>query len=195
MPNPHVPGTLLTRHGEALDLFGARVHAVRADQWDAPTPCTEWSVRDLVNHLTAEQLWVVPLVRERRTVAQVGDAFDGDVLGDDPVAVWDRAAADARDAFLEKGALDRTVHLSSGPTQATAYCSQMIADLVIHAWDLSRAIGADERLPPDLVEFAVQEVSPYADDLAGSGLFATRLKPPPHADEQTKLLAMVGREA
>lgn len=195
MPNPHVPSTLLARHGEALDLFGERVHAIRADQWDAPTPCTEWSVRDLVNHLTAEQLWVVPLVRERRTVEQIGDAFDGDVLGDDPVSVWDRSAAEAREAFLDKGALDRTVHLSYGPTPATAYCSQMVSDLVIHAWDLSRAIGADERLPRDLVDFTVREVSPYADSLAGSGLFGARLKPPPGADEQTKLLAMVGREA
>ncbi|MEV3988106.1 TIGR03086 family metal-binding protein [Streptomyces sp. NPDC049837] len=195
MPNPHVPSSLLARHGEALDLFGERVHAVRPDQWDAPTPCTDWTVRDLVNHLTAEQLWVVPLLRERRTVADVGDAFEGDVLGDDPVAVWDRAAAECREAFLEKGAMDRTVHLSYGPTQATAYCSQMTSDLVIHAWDLSRAIGADERLPHDLVEFTVREVSPYADSLAGSGLFAPRLKTPPDADEQTRLLAMVGREA
>lgn len=195
MPNPHVPSSLLARHGEALDLFGERVHAVRPDQWDAPTPCTDWSVRDLVNHLTAEQLWVVPLLRERRTVADVGDAFEGDVLGDDPVAVWDRAAAESREAFLEKGALDRTVHLSYGPTQATAYCSQMTSDLVIHAWDLSRAIGADERLPRDLVEFTVREVSPYADSLAGSGLFAPRLETPPDADEQTRLLAMVGRAA
>ncbi|MDN3293906.1 TIGR03086 family metal-binding protein [Streptomyces ficellus] len=193
MPNPHVPTQLLARHGEALDLFGERVHAIRPDQWDAPTPCTEWSVRDLVSHLTGEQLWVVPLVRERRTVADVGDAFDGDVLGEDPVGVWDRAAAAAREAFLEKGALNRTVHLSYGPTPATAYCSQMVADLVVHAWDLSRAIGADERLPPDLVRFALEEVSPYAESLAGSGLFAPARKPPPDADEQTRLLALVGR--
>ncbi|QGV82480.1 TIGR03086 family protein [Streptomyces ficellus] len=190
-----MPSTLLARHGEALDFFGERVHAVRPDQWDAPTPCTDWSVRDLVNHLTGEQLWVVPLVRERRTLAEIGDAFEGDVLGDDPVAVWDRAAVESREAFLDKGALDRTVHLSSGPSQATAYCAQMIADLVVHAWDLSRAIGADERLPPELVAFTVREVSPYADSLAGSGLFAPRVEVPDDADEQTKLLAMVGREA
>ncbi|MFF8289859.1 TIGR03086 family metal-binding protein [Streptomyces sp. NPDC016309] len=195
MPNPHVPSTLLTRHGEALDFFGERVHAVRPDQWDAPTPCTDWSVRDLVNHLTVEQLWVAPLVRERRTSEEVGDAFAGDVLGDDPIAVWDRAAAESRAAFLEQGAMDRTVHLSFGPTPVPAYCSQMVSDLVVHAWDLSRAIGADERLPRDLVDFAVREVTPYADSLSGTGLFAAPVKAPADADEQTKLLAMVGREA
>ncbi|MEV8154693.1 maleylpyruvate isomerase family mycothiol-dependent enzyme, partial [Streptomyces fradiae] len=76
-----MPGSpLLDRHQEALDLFSSHVHAVRDDQWGAPTPCAEWSVRDLVNHLTGEQLWVPDLVREGRSVAEVGDAYDGDVL-------------------------------------------------------------------------------------------------------------------
>ncbi|WP_175410966.1 TIGR03086 family metal-binding protein [Streptomyces sp. TRM64462] len=184
---------LLDRHAEALDLFSSRVHAIRDDQWDDPTPCTEWSVRDLVNHLTGEQLWVVDLVREGRTVKEVGDAYDGDVLGDDPVATWDRAMAGARDAFREKGALDRTVNLSSGDTAATAYCSQMVADTVVHAWDLSRAIGADERLPTGLVDFALQEFTPYADALAASGYFGPPVEPPRDADAQTKLLSMLGR--
>ncbi|MER7830454.1 TIGR03086 family metal-binding protein [Streptomyces sp. NPDC095602] len=184
---------LLDRHKQALDLFSSRVHAIRDDQWDAPTPCTEWPVRALVNHLTGEQLWVPDLVRDGRTVAEVGDAYDGDVLGDDPVAAWDRAAAGAREAFAEDGALDRTVSLSSGDTPATAYCSQMITDAVVHAWDLSRAIGADERLPPQLVDFALREVTPYADSLAASGLFADPVPSPPDADAQTRLLNMMGR--
>ncbi|MEE1753936.1 TIGR03086 family metal-binding protein [Streptomyces sp. SP18CS02] len=185
---------LLARYNEALGVFTELVHEVRPDQWDAPTPCTEWSVRDLVAHLTGEQLWVVPLVREGRTIAQVGDAFEGDVLGDDPVAAWDRAAAGALEAFGEPGAMERTVNLSYGRRPATAYCSQMISDAVVHAWDLARGIGADERLPRELVDFALEEVTPYADSLYKSGLFDRPLKPPPGADAQTELLAMVGRK-
>ncbi|MFD3521095.1 TIGR03086 family metal-binding protein [Streptomyces sp. NPDC058653] len=184
---------LLDRHREALDLFTDRVHAVRADQWDAPTPCSAWSVRDLVNHLTSEQLWVPPLVSGGRTVAQVGRAFDGDVLGDDPVAAWDRAAAGARAAFGERGAPERMVRLSYGPTRVDAYCSQMVLDAVVHTWDLSRGIGGDERLPGPLVDFALREVEPYADGLSASGLFDDPLELPPDADAQTRLLAMVGR--
>ncbi|MFD3921828.1 TIGR03086 family metal-binding protein [Streptomyces sp. NPDC058595] len=185
---------LLDRHGEALDLFTDRVHAVGADQWRAGTPCAEWSVRDLVNHLTAEQLWVPPLVSEGRTMAEVGNAFDGDVLGDDPVATWDRAAAAARAAFAERGALDRTVRLSYGATPVAAYCSQMVLDAVVHTWDLSRGIGVNERLPRPLVDFAREEVEPYADGLSGSGLFDAPLTPPPGADAQARLLALLGRE-
>ncbi|MET9508211.1 TIGR03086 family metal-binding protein [Streptomyces flavidovirens] len=189
---------LLTRHSEALALFGGHVHAVREDQWQAPTPCTDWSVRDLVNHLTVEQLWVPPLVTEQRTTEEGADgAFgfdpDGDALGDDPVAVWDRAATGAREAFTAPGALERTVQLSYGETPCSAYCSQMVADLVVHAWDLARAIGADERLPDDLVNFAVREVGPYSAELEKSGLFAAPVEPPPGADVQTKLLSLLGR--
>src|SRR5690606_38626638 len=89
----------------AADAFDRHVAAVRAEQWRAPTPCTEWDVRELVYHLVVEQLWVPPLMGGA-TVAEVGDRFDGDQLGDDPLATWraSRAAADA--ALAEPGALE-----------------------------------------------------------------------------------------
>ncbi|WP_432013317.1 TIGR03086 family metal-binding protein [Streptomyces cucumeris] len=186
---------LLARYTEALDLFTERVHAITPDQWAAPTPCTEWTVRDLVNHLAVEQMWVPPLVTEGSSLADQGEALEGDLLGADPVATWDAVAADARAAFREPGALDRTVDLSFGETPATHYCAQMTADAAVHAWDLARAIGADERIPRPLVDFSVREVAPYAVDLEASGLFAAPVEPPPGADAQTKLLALLGREA
>ncbi|MFI6765059.1 TIGR03086 family metal-binding protein [Streptomyces sp. NPDC050355] len=184
---------ILRTHGEALALFGSRVHAVRDDQWDGPTPCSEWSVRDLVNHLTAEQLWVPRLVRDGATIAEVGSEFDGDVLGDDPAAAWDRAAVAAVAALAERGALSRTVQLSYGSSPADAYCSQMTADAVVHAWDLSRAIGAEERLPDRLATAALREVEPYASGLDASGLFAPAVDAPEDADDLTRLLCLLGR--
>ncbi|WP_328400859.1 TIGR03086 family metal-binding protein [Streptomyces sp. NBC_00390] len=185
--------TLLARHSEALTLFTERVHAVHTDQWDDPTPCTEWSVRDLVNHLTAEQLWVPDLVSDGASIAEVGDAYDGDVLGSRPKTAWDEAARAARKAFAAEGALERTVRLSYGETPAVAYCAQMITDAVVHSWDLSRAIGASERLPDELVAFALEEVTPYAAELSKSGLFAPPIEPPPGDSHQSRLLAMLGR--
>ncbi|WP_344081491.1 TIGR03086 family metal-binding protein [Streptomyces crystallinus] len=193
-PAPADHARLLDRHREAVALFGSRVHAVRPDQWELPTPCAEWTVRDLVNHLAVEQLWVPPLVAQGRTIADVGDAFDGDVLGTDPVAVWEEARAAAVAAFAGPGALDGTVDLSYGKTPTAAYCSQMVADAVVHSWDLSRAIGADERLPDDLVDAAAREFGGYADQLPPS-LFDPPVEVPEGADAQTRLLAMLGRAA
>ncbi|MEW2631567.1 TIGR03086 family metal-binding protein [Streptomyces sp. NPDC048389] len=187
--------TLLSRHTEALALFTDRVHAVRDGQWDDPTPCSEWSVRDLVNHLTAEQLWVPDLVTDGATIEDIGDAYEGDVLGEHPKRSWDAAARAARKAFSDEGAMEGTVQLSYGETPTTAYCSQMISDAVVHTWDLSRAIGAEERLPDALVAFTLGEVGPYASELSKSGLFAPPIEPPPGDDPQTRLLAMMGRRA
>lgn len=162
---------LLAAHAAALDLFGRRVHDILDDQWDHPTPCTDWNVRDLVAHLVSEQLWAPPLLAGE-TMESVGDALDGDLLGEDPVGAWEAAARGAREAFAAPGALDRTVELSYGPSDADHYCGQMTTDLIIHAWDLARGIGATEHLPAELVAFADRETAPYADDLSGSGVFA-----------------------
>ncbi|MEV5596562.1 TIGR03086 family metal-binding protein [Streptomyces sp. NPDC052496] len=184
---------ILRRHGEAIALFGSRVHRVRKDQWDDPTPCAAWTVRDLVGHLTVEQLWVPRLVRDGATIEEVGDAYDDDQLGADPAGAWGRAAVAAVTAFSEPGALDRTVHLSSGDSTAAAYCSQMMMDAVVHSWDLSRAIRADERLPQELAAAALREVEPYADELAETPMFADPVPPPPGADDLTRLLCLLGR--
>jgi uncharacterized protein (TIGR03086 family) len=183
----------LNRYVEAIDFFGARVHTVRDDQWRASTPCTEWTVRDLVNHLTVEQLWVRPML-DGMTVQEVGDIFDGDQLADDPVGAWERASAAAVEALREPGAMKRTVHLSYGDTPASAYCAQMTTDATVHAWDLSRAIGADEDLPDELATAALHEVEPYANGLHKSGMFAPPIEPSAGADDQTRLLSLLGRQ-
>jgi uncharacterized protein (TIGR03086 family) len=172
--------------------FGRRVHAIRADQWTAPTPCTDWDVRALVNHLVVEQLWVPPLLAGQ-TIAEVGDRFDGDQLGDDPVGRWDTAAAAAGAAFAADGALDRAVHLSYGDRPAREYCREMVLDLAVHGWDLSRGIGADERMDPDLVATAYEHLAPIADQWQGAGIFAAPVPVPDDADLQTRLLGLTGR--
>ncbi|HEX2117585.1 MAG TPA: maleylpyruvate isomerase N-terminal domain-containing protein, partial [Acidimicrobiales bacterium] len=72
---------LVALFGRAVEGFGRDVAAVRPDQWRDPTPDDEWDVRALVNHLVIEDLWAPPLL-DGLTIAQVGDRFDGDQLGD-----------------------------------------------------------------------------------------------------------------
>jgi uncharacterized protein (TIGR03086 family) len=184
--------TLLAHLDTALGEFGGRVQQVGDDRWEAPTPCTDWDVRALVNHLVNEMLWAPPLL-DGRTIAEVGDRFDGDVLGDDPVAAWSSAADAARDSAHGAGALDRTVHLSFGDTPADEYVWQLTADLTVHAWDLARGAGLSEVLPPSLCNAVLEKLLPQADMLAGSGVFGTPIDVPDGADDQTRLLGLVGR--
>jgi uncharacterized protein (TIGR03086 family) len=184
---------VLDLHRRALAEFGRRVHAVRADQWGCPTPCADWEVRNLVNHLVAEQLWVPPLLAGKR-VADLGAGFAaGDVLGDDPVAAWDAASSAAAAAFAGPGALERVVHLSYADRPGEEYAREMIFDLVVHSWDLARGISADESLDPGLVEAVYSSIEPDT-DLAATGLFDQPVPVPADADEQTRLIAFTGRQ-
>ncbi len=176
----------------AVAGFTRAVHAIAPDQWDAPTPCTEWDVRALVRHVTVEQLWAPPLLGGA-TVADVGDRFDGDVLGDDPHTHWDQAAAASVDAFRAADVAGGTVALSRGPTPVGGYLGEMTADALIHTWDLARAIGADEALDPELVAAVYEYAAPHVDEFAGSGLFDPPVPVPDDAPLQTRLLALTGR--
>ncbi|GAB3451214.1 TIGR03086 family metal-binding protein [Streptomonospora sediminis] len=181
---------LLELHGQAMSEFDRRVRAIQATQWADPTPCTDWDVHDLLNHLTGEQLWV-PFLLAGGNIAEAGDRYDGDVLGEEPVATWEVAARESRAAWLQPGTLQRTVHLSFGDADGETYLWQMTFDLGVHAWDLARAVGTDEKLDPGLVDALLDWLGGQS---PGAGaLFDTPVPVDPGADPQTRLLALTGR--
>jgi nitrilase len=181
-------------HQRAVERFGHLVQQVADEQWDKSTPCEDWSVRELVNHVAGENCWTQPLFAGQ-TVDDVGDRFDGDVLGTDPVAAWKTGAAEAIAAVHEPGAMERTVHLSFGDFPGREYAMQLFADMLIHGWDLARAIDADERLDPELVTALAAWFSGVADVYRAGGAVAPSPNVPVDADAQTKLLAEFGRRA
>jgi uncharacterized protein (TIGR03086 family) len=176
----------------ALGEFDRRVRQVGPQHWHTATPCTEWDVRALVNHVVTEQLWA-PLLLDGATIDDVGDRFDGDQLGEDPVRRWASAAAAAQEAFAAPGALRRFVEVSSGRRPAEGYCQEMTLDLTVHAWDLARAILVDERIDEELVAQTLAFVE--REQWATTGLFAPPVVVGEDADAQTRLLALLGRRA
>lgn len=181
-------------HRQAVEGFGSRMHAVADDQWSRSTPCSDWNVRVLCNHLVDESLWTPPLINGL-TIDEVGDRFDGDVLGDDPGKAWDDSAKAAVDAVQQDGAMDRTVHLSFGDVPGRDYVLQLFADYLIHSWDLARATGGDERLDPELVERCTVWFESMESSYRSGGAIGDRAEFPDGADPQTRLLAMFGRRA
>jgi uncharacterized protein (TIGR03086 family) len=180
-------------HGQAIDVFDRAVHKVGLTDWDSPTPCGDWNVRELVNHIVVDQLWV-PDVLDGRTLAEVGDKFDGDQLHDDPLEAW-RAASDvARSAWLRPGVLDSTVHLSSGDQPAAEYGWQMTTDLTVHGWDLATALGADAAIPDELAEALLAFIEPQKDAWSATGLFGTPVAVPDDAPPSARLVGLLGRQ-
>ena len=186
--------TLLEQFDHALDEFDSRVAQIGAEQWSAPTPCPDWDVRALVAHVVDECRWV-PYLLDGGSPDAAGDRFAGDPLGDDWLGAWLTQSAAARDAMNREGALDRHVLVSSGETSARDYLWQLTVDLTVHAWDLARAIGADEQLDHELVRRIHAETEKYVDSLAASGGFGSPVHVSATADLQTQMLALFGRRA
>jgi uncharacterized protein (TIGR03086 family) len=187
-----IPDDIVELHRRAVERFGELVHQVRPEQWEDPTPCTEWDVRALVNHVTVEDLWAEQLFAGR-TIAEVGDALEGDVLGSDPIATWDRAAAASLALIEAPGAMDRQVDLSRGPTPGRGYTVELFNDHVMHAWDLAEGIGVDAALDGEVVDAARVWFATVEDEYRSWGAIAERPSIPDDADEMTVFLAMSGR--
>jgi uncharacterized protein (TIGR03086 family) len=174
---------------DGIDALGALVDGVPADRWDAPTPCADWSVRDLVNHMTSEHLWAPHLLRGE-TLEQVGDRYDGDVLGDDPAGGWRRAAAASHEAWAQADP-DARVHVSLGVVPLVEYAEQMYLDLLVHGWDLARGAGLDYPMDPAGAEHALRYVTPHIGEW--SGAFAEPVETGSESPAD-RLVAITGRD-
>ena len=177
-------------HRRAVEGWQARCEAVGPDQWDAATPCEDWDVRALVNHVVGEELWTRPLV-DGATIAEVGDRFDGDVLGDDPVTVARAAASEAIGAVDHRLPAGDIVHLSFGDVPIAEYVYQLTADHLIHCWDLAAATGQSRELDPEVVAGVAAWFSDREELYRRAGAVGPRVDAAD--DPQSRLLAGFGR--
>ncbi len=183
---------LNTLYHRTVESWADRVNAVKPDQWGDPTPCRDWTVRDLTNHVVGEDRWTTPLMRGR-TIAEVGDSLDGDLLGEDPVRSALEAAMEATTVVAEVLPTDGIVHLSYGDEQMAEYVHQIAADHLVHSWDLAVATGGDRRLDPHLVAEVAAWYAEREHLYRGAGMVAPRGIS--HGGAQGDLLAAFGRDA
>jgi uncharacterized protein (TIGR03086 family) len=120
------------------------VAAVRSDQWDARTPCTEWTVRDLLNHVAGgNRLFAAALRGEPRPVPQPAD---------DLVTAVRDTAKDLVAAFRLPGALAREVTVPFGTVPGAVALHLRLNEILVHGWDLARATGQTAHFPDGIVE-------------------------------------------
>ncbi len=181
-------------HRDALGATRRAVAHIGHDEWEQPTPCGEWTVRELANHVVAGNWWAAELA-SGATIAEVGSKLDGDQLGTDPLDSYDSSANAAASAFEVQGALDAPCAVSYGPVPGSVYAEHRFIDVLIHGWDLALSTGQDLALEPSLVDACWRVVKPQAEMLQGSGMFGNPLAVGADADPQTRLLAALGRRA
>jgi uncharacterized protein (TIGR03086 family) len=168
--------------------MGDLIDRITAGQWTAPTPCTEWNVRDLVNHLVGINLVLVAMLEEsprpeRRT----------DRLGADPAGAYHRSAAALQAAAARPGVLDRSQTTPVGVATGAERLRWRIADLLTHGWDLVQATGVSADLPDDLVERALTFVKAQLPSQSRAGRFADPQPIRDNAPAIDRLAAFAGR--
>lgn len=161
--------------------------------WDRPTPCSEWTVRDLLNHLVGGQRRLAAMARGEEPPPRGFDA-----LGADPKAAFRQATAEVEALAATPGLIERRVSTPLGEQPASFVVQMQGSELMVHGWDLARSIGASsEGLPADLAERALRALR---ERLATAprpegGPFAAEQAVAPDAPAGDRLAAFLGRPA
>ncbi len=180
-------------HDRALDFFGELVAGIPEQAWSNATPCDDWDVRELVNHNVRENWWAYELLAGR-SIEDVGDRFEGDLLDDEPLEAYEASAEAVRRAVAPLDDIDWSVHVSYGPVPAREYLEHRYVDLAVHGWDLAVATGQDATIPSELAESAYETMAEQREFVRESDGFGPEVEVPDDADVQTKLLALLGRD-
>lgn len=172
--------------GTAVAAFDRRLELVQAEQWTHSTPCPDWTVHDLVEHVIAGNNLATSLLAPHGPTAR--GATPSEVLSEFARSVGRQAAAFA-------GA-DPTVEVAhpAGRITVREFAVYRAGDIAVHAWDLARAVGADEVLETEIVEHALTPYASWVATLDAPGMFGGPSRHLPlHVPRQDRLLDQLGR--
>jgi uncharacterized protein (TIGR03086 family) len=171
------------------------VENIEPDQLDNPSPCEQWTVRDVLNHITGGAEMFAMCVRDGAVPDQrLGELMTGDNLGADFRGAWARAATDAEATFAIPGAMDRIVQMPFGEMPAGMAVNIAIFDVTTHAWDLAKATGQSTALDPEVAHTAYQVAQTMiSDDWRAAGMFGQPVPVSDDAPMADRLAALTGR--
>jgi uncharacterized protein (TIGR03086 family) len=135
----------LVAHQRTQDIFAHVLANVTSDQLSSPTPCPEWDVKALIEHVMAGN---------QRVVERAGG--QPAPLPEDIGTAHPSSAKAAQMTFTEPRALTRTYQLPIGEVSGTLFIELRTSDLLVHAWDLAIATGQPTDLDEELAEYVLE---------------------------------------
>lgn len=184
------PSPSVDQLSRALRVVGDLVTGVRPEQWSAPTPCTDWNVHQLVNHLVAGNLTFASLLS-----GQAPPERGLDHLGDDPAGAYRVSGATLRAAFDQPGILERSFRGLLGTATGEERLQIRLYDLLAHGWDLAQATGQPTVLPEDLAEQGLTFARGQLSTQPRTGRFGPAQPTADDAPAIDRLVAFLGRSA
>ena len=170
---------------------------VTPDQFDAPTPCVSWKVRDLANHVMEAATWFAACVVGG--AAPDPDPNTGvDYAAGDVLANYDKAMGAALGAFGAPGAQEKLLKLPFGEMPGSAFMGLAMTDVFTHGWDLAKATGQPTDIDPEMANQLLAGVQATMTDgfrgADGVAPFGPAVEAPDSASAADKLAAFLGRQ-
>lgn len=176
------------RYARTADRFGDRVRAVGADDWGRPAPCEGWVARDVVAHLVG---WVPGMLAHFAPL----DQPELPSADDDPMAAWAALDRWLRSLFADPDLAGLAFDGPLGPMDLAEAIDRFVTtDVLIHTWDLARAVSLDDRFEPGEIDGMLEGMEPHDEALRQSGHYGPRVPVGDDADDQDRLLAFLGRD-
>jgi uncharacterized protein (TIGR03086 family) len=174
------------RYRKRSQEFADTVAAVPDDRWSNQSPCEDWTARDVVRH-----------------VAQTPGMFFGMIdaeypeppsVDEDAEAAFASARKTMQDALDDPAVAQTEFDGFFGRTTFEKAVDRFVNfDLVVHRWDLARATGLDETMPPEEIDRLSDEIAGFGEAARSPGVFGPVVDVPPDADPQSALLGQLGR--
>lgn len=174
----------------AVDGFGERL-AVVTDRWTAPTPCDEWDVRWLCAHVVGGNHFAVLILGGASADDALSQVMGMRHISERPIDDLRAGATAMRAAFAAPGARERTVSHLVGELTGEQFLQLRVYDMLLHTWDLAKALGTDDQLDDDLVRRVLADVDGGP---IGAVPGATEKAAAPALSDQDRLLILTGRD-
>jgi len=150
--------------------YEQRLTAVGAEQWDEPSVCTGWTVKDVADHVLGGNRFAAALAGGASSDDALAQALTASFDGD-PIAGFVQSATLQLDAFKRPGVLHAVVRHPQGDISGRTFLYYRVGDLLLHGWDLARSTGGDDRLDDDLVPDVWREYQPLLPSATENGAF------------------------
>ncbi|GIG86205.1 TIGR03086 family protein [Plantactinospora endophytica] len=171
------------------------INDVAPHQLDAPTPCAEYDVRRLVNHLLFWGPSLEGAGRKETVPPPAASEAELDLTGGDWATALTAQVERVSAAWAGPDAWAGSTHMG-GPTELPAALvgGMIVGELVVHTWDLARAIGAAPSWDDELLDYVHGEVVKTADQGRQMGVYGPEVAVPATAPTLDRILGIVGRD-
>lgn len=182
------------RYRRRADIFQRKIAAADPARWGDQSPCADWKARDVVGHIVyMHGVMLRALDRDLTPAPSVQD---------DPMAAFVAARADVEAALADPAVAASEHDTPMGRVSFEQHVDQVVStDMVLHGWDLDRALGQDDTIDPDEVAAMWPGAQQIPEQMRipgafGEGVvvFGPVVEVPENARVQDRLMGLFGRD-